>query len=74
MLATPNCFKRRCRHYLGVKQPDGTELTEVNYCLAFPDGMPSEIAYGTDKHTEPWPDQGNSYVYTKGKFYWEESK
>lgn len=72
MLIEPKCHIRHCKHYQGVKQPDGTEMTEVNYCLAFPDGIPNEIGYGTDKHSDPFPNQGNSYVYQKGKFSWED--
>jgi len=63
MLAQPNCYKRRCRHYLGVRQPDVTELNEFHYCPAFPDGIPDEIAYGDNPHTEPLPGQGNTIVF-----------
>ena len=65
MLAEPKCYTRKCVYYSGVKQPDGTELTEVNYCTAFPDGIPDEIAYGANKHTEPFPGQKNKIVYRK---------
>ena len=65
MLAEPNCHKRRCKHYLGVIQPDGTEMTETNYCEAFPDGIPAEIAYGNNKHLRPHPDQDNEIVFEK---------
>lgn len=62
MIAEPNCSKRRCKYFLGVKQPDGTELTEVVYCSAFPDGIPIEIAYGDNPHTEPYEgDNGIQY-------------
>jgi hypothetical protein len=45
-----------------VKQPDGTEATEFVYCKAFPDGIPSEIAYGDNKHLKPYPgDNGIQY-------------
>jgi len=50
MLAEPNCFKKRCEHYLGVIQPDGTELTEVCNCKVYPDGIPDDIAYGDIKN------------------------
>jgi hypothetical protein len=63
MLATPNCYKRRCRHFLGVIQPDGTEMTEVHSCEAFPDGIPGEISYGRNKHLRPLKDQKNDLVY-----------
>lgn len=66
-LLEPNCYKRQCKHYLGVKQPDGTEFTEVNYCSAFPDGIPEDIAYGSNKHLVPYPDQENQIVYEPEK-------
>ncbi len=67
MLVEPNCFKRKCKHYLGVIQPDGTEQTETNNCLAFPNGIPVEIAYGNNKHLKPLPNQGNDIVFEKEK-------
>lgn len=65
MLAEPNCWKRKCKHYLGVIQPDGTELTETNYCDAFPKGITIEIAYGKNRHLSPLPDQENDIVFEK---------
>ena len=65
MIAEPNCSKRDCKHLQGVKQPDGTELTEVVYCTAFPDGIPREIAYGSHKHLTKYPKQMNNIVYEK---------
>jgi hypothetical protein len=65
MLAPPNCYLRKCVHYLGVVQPDGTELTERPNCRAFPQGIPEEIAYGPNLHLTPLPDQGNSIVYER---------
>ena len=53
MLAEPKCYTRKCAHFLGVKQPDGTEETECVYCVAFPDGIPDDIAYGRNLHTKP---------------------
>jgi len=55
MLQEPKCFTRKCKHYLGVIQPDGTEMTETNYCKAFPESIPNEIAYGDNDHTKPFP-------------------
>jgi len=55
MLQEPKCWTRKCKHYLGVIQPDGTEMTETNNCEAFPDGIPDAIAYGDDNHTKPFP-------------------
>ena len=65
MLQEPNCFKRNCKHYTGVIQPDGTEMTETNACKAFPDGIPIEIAYGDNKHLKPLKNQKNDIVYEK---------
>lgn len=67
MLNTPNCFKRKCIWFGGVKQPDGTELTEHLYCEAFPKGIPDNIAYGNHKHLRKHPDQepDNDFVYEK---------
>lgn len=62
MIASPNCYRRRCRHFLGIDQPDGTEATERVVCTAFPDGIPDEIAYGTNKHLRSFPgDNGIQY-------------
>lgn len=65
MLAEPRCFKRGCKHYRDIEQPDGTEATEVPVCLAFPLGIPKEIAYGNNKHLKPLKNQGNEIVYEK---------
>jgi len=54
MLTEPKCSKRKCKHYLGVKN-DGDESTERNYCAAFSDGIPKIIAYGENKHDKPYP-------------------
>ena len=67
MILTPKCWKRNCVHLIGVKQPDNTELTECVYCKAFPDGIPASIAYGSNKHETPLPDQGNEIVYEERK-------
>ena len=54
MLAAPNCWKRKCKNYTGVIQPDGTEMSETNACKAFPTGIPNVIAYGENLHLEPF--------------------
>jgi hypothetical protein len=62
MLVEPKCSRRACKHFSGVSQPDGTEATERNVCRAFPDGIPRAIAYGSNKHTAPYPgDRGIRY-------------
>ena len=55
MLAEPKCYTRRCRHFMGVKWFDIEEETERVICRAFPEGIPGEIAYGANPHTEPFP-------------------
>lgn len=72
MLRESDCYKRHCKHYLGISQPDGTELTERHYCRAFPDGIPADISYKGVKHLTPYPGQKNTIVYEKGKFEWED--
>jgi len=62
-------------NYLGIIQPDGKkELTERNYCRAFPDGIPDGIAYGDNKHDEIHYFQLgiNTILFEKGKFEWED--
>lgn len=65
MLETPKCFIRKCKHYIGVIQPDGTELTERNSCKAFLKGIPEVIAYGNNLHYKPLKDQDNDIVFEK---------
>jgi len=65
MLIEPKCYTRRCKHFLGVVQLDDTEKTEVNYCDAFPEGIPEDIAYGDNLHKTPTDDQLNEIVYEK---------
>ncbi len=66
MLLEPNCYKRKCVHLIGIIQPNGTEVGEVNACDAFPDGIPYEIAYGDNLHLEPCCGQTNSIVFESG--------
>lgn len=63
MLKEPNCFKRKCKNYLGIIQLDGKEITERNYCQAFPNGIPYKIAYGDNLHLEIWPGQENDILF-----------
>lgn len=55
MLDEPNCSKRHCKHFQGVRQPDGTEQSERVVCVAFSMGIPNVIAYGTNLHIAPYP-------------------
>ena len=66
MIAEPNCFKRKCKYFIGVKN-DGLEINERVYCKAFPDKIPYEIAYGNNKHNVPLPNQKNNIVYERSK-------
>ena len=71
MLIEPQCSKRKCSLYLGTKNfkaekdkknsADGVR----NVCLAFPNGIPDEIAYGDNKHSKPFKGQEGEFVYTK---------
>lgn len=67
MLAEPKCFTRRCKHFLGIDQPDGTEMTEKLICEAFSHGIPGEISYGDNLHLKPLPNQGNDIVFEEGE-------
>ena len=63
MIATPKCWDRKCKHFIGVKQDNEEETTERVVCKAFPDGIPDEIAYGKNKHSKPIRGQKNKIVY-----------
>ena len=65
MIIVAKCFNRKCIHFRGVKQPNKDEMNEYNYCSAFPQGIPSKIAYGDDLHLVVHKDQQNDIVYTK---------
>lgn len=65
MMKAPICFERYCKHYTGVSQPDGTEMTERYVCEAFPEGIPEEILDGSNDHSEPLTGQGNNIVFEK---------
>lgn len=65
MLAECNCCKRQCKWYVGIIQPDGTELTEANMCGAFPNGIPDDIAYGDNLHNKQMKGQDKPYTYEK---------
>lgn len=65
----PNCSRRKCRHFLGVKYlEEGKVDTEVVFCAAFPEGIPDEIAYGPVLHHLPYPgDRGIQYEPPEGE-------
>ena len=64
MLLVPECYKRKCKNYLGIKN-DGDETTERNYCKAFLNKIPNRIAYGDDLHLTVSEDQTNDIVFEK---------
>lgn len=65
-MIAPNCFQRKCKHFLGIYSPDEkSELGQVPNCAAFPKGIPDEIAYGSDKHLVKGSGQENDIVYEK---------
>ena len=63
MIIEPRCSLRRCKHLIGIIQPDGSELSEVCACAAFPRGIPVDIAYGENLHSEVQPGQVGVYVF-----------
>lgn len=55
MIRTPNCHVRMCIHLGGVRRSNPEqEATEFNWCAAFPEGIPDEISYGSNKHLKPF--------------------
>lgn len=54
MMSEPRCSQRGCKYFIGIKN-GGDETTERPVCEAFPDGIPDEIAYGNNPHTQPFP-------------------
>ncbi len=58
-LAKPDpCFG--CLHFTGIYAVSDTDHRPI--CKAFPDGIPDEIAYGDNNHTDPYPgDNGIQY-------------
>ncbi len=65
MLTESRCSIRKCKYYVGIIQPDGTEKTEAHFCGAFVKGIPIEIAYGNDLHETVKIGQDKPYVYEK---------
>jgi hypothetical protein len=66
MILEPRCFIRNCKYYLGVKQDNEDETTERNYCAAFPNMIPFEIAYDNNLHDKPFPGQDNNIIFERG--------
>ena len=59
------CLLRRCKHYLGVSQPNEDELTEFHHCPAFPNGIPDIISNGQNLHSTKYKDQETNIVFEK---------
>lgn len=64
-MISPNCFQRKCLHFLGIYQPEEEEGSQVLKCTAFLKGIPGEIAFGDEKHLVKYPGQKNDIVYEK---------
>lgn len=67
MIKQPNCSIRKCKHFRGVKWLGDTETTEVVYCIAYPEGIPGEIAYGDELHITPHPGDHGIHFETTDK-------
>lgn len=69
MIRRPNCHYRQCIHYQGiVRLVEDDEGTEVPVCKAFPDnGIPPDIAFGSDLHMEVHILQDNTITYQRKK-------
>jgi hypothetical protein len=65
MMSEPMCSVRSCKHLLGVVQSDGSEETERVACVAYPKGIPDEIAYGDDRHLELRGDEKTDVHYER---------
>lgn len=68
MIRVPKCYIRKCRHYKGVKQVGNAE---VPFCLAFPNGIPHDIAWGGNGHLRPVKGQTDKFTFSKGPFKFE---
>jgi hypothetical protein len=53
MLPRPRCDARSCKHFRGISSTE-EERDQRPVCAAFPLGIPDEIAYGDNDHTEPY--------------------
>lgn len=57
------CDDRGCKYFSGFRKLKSGVI--VNYCKAFPDGIPEAIAYGDNKHLKPLKGQKNDIVFEK---------
>jgi hypothetical protein len=51
MLPECRCETRGCKFYKGIRNIGGGR--EVHYCVGFHEGIPDDIAYGSNDHLEP---------------------
>ena len=61
----PNCYKRNCKHWEGC-----TELLNgktMVCCVAFPYGIPDDIAYGDNDHDKVVAGQKGLFVYEESE-------
>jgi hypothetical protein len=67
MIDSVACYRRECKHFLGTAGEE-SEGTLCAVCRAFPEppGIPDEIAYGDNPHTDRYPGDGG-IVFEKGK-------
>lgn len=64
MIAEPNCYKRRCKHFGGGAEFGGSgEIFQNVICAAYPDGIPEDIQTGKDMHLKRRQDQDNDIVF-----------
>ena len=71
MISETVCYKRHCKHFGGLAENNTDEEQERVLCKAFPDGIPTKIAYGDNPHYKPLVGQENKITFEKGKFEWE---
>jgi hypothetical protein len=65
-LKAPQCYKRNCKYFTGIAHGDD-ELKQVPICTAFPDGIPDDIAYGSNLHLQSAEgDHGIKYEKAEG--------
>jgi hypothetical protein len=63
----PRCRERQCKWFEGVRELEGTEASQVVVCPAYPKGIPSEIAYGPNKHLTLRGDEEAQVHYEKAE-------
>lgn len=70
----PKCIERKCKHFGAFYSRSGGKVDRAKWeemnrhglagcdCAAFPNGIPKEIAFGDNPHTDPYPgDNGIQY-------------